>query len=131
MPTKTPLVIGHRGASELAHSVAKLIKLYKLEKQVVIVSFNLALVAQIKRIDPAIITGALFEPRREMARLARKRRMIDKAIACGADEILLHYLVVTESAVRLAQEQNLRIVVWTMDDPKWMPRASSLGIHAV
>ena len=118
-------------ATELASSVVELIEEQKLSKRVIIVSFNLGLIAEIKRNHPAIGTGALFEPKREMARLARKRRMIDAALASGADEILLHYLVTTEGAVRYAQENSLRVVVWTVDHPRWMRRARRLDIHAL
>ena len=118
-------------ASELANSVVELVEAYQLSKRVVVVSFNLDLVSQVKRIDSAIFTGALFEPKRELARLARKRRMIDAALRSGADEILMHYLVATEGGVRFAQQNNLRVVVWTVDDPRWMRRARRLDIHAL
>jgi glycerophosphoryl diester phosphodiesterase len=118
-------------AGELARSVVELIKRHQLEKRVVIVSFNLDLIEQVKRNDAAIVTGALFEPKRQMARLALKRRMIEAAMARGADEILLHYLVTTEGATRFARDNNLRVVVWTIDDPRWLRRAARLGIHAL
>jgi len=118
-------------AGELASSVVELVDEHQLSNRVIIVSFNLDLIAQVKRINSAIGTGALFEPKREMARLARKRRMIDAAVESGADEILLHYLVTTKGAVRLARENNLRVVVWTVDDPGWIGRARHLEIHAL
>jgi glycerophosphoryl diester phosphodiesterase len=118
-------------ADRLADSVAKLIDEYEVGRKVVVVSFNLALIRQIKRIASDIRTGALFEPKREMARLARKQRMIEATIESGAGEILLHHLVATNGAVRLALENDLRVVVWTVDDPKWMSRARQRGIHAL
>jgi glycerophosphoryl diester phosphodiesterase len=116
---------------DLAGSVAQLINYHGLRSRVVVVSFNLKAVAQIKTIDPAILTGALFEPRRNTVKIIRKHPMITAALECGADQILLHRLIATRRIVDLAAESNLRSVVWTVDDPKWMRRAASFGIHAV
>jgi glycerophosphoryl diester phosphodiesterase len=116
---------------DLAGSVARLVNDHSLRSRVVIVSFNLKAIAHIKTIDPAIPTGALFEPRRNTVKIIRKHPMITAALECGADQILLHRLIATRRIVDLAAESNLRSVVWTVDDPKWMRRAASFGIHAV
>jgi len=116
---------------DLAGSVARLVNDHSLRSRVVIVSFNLKAIAHIKTIDPAIPTGALFEPRRNTMKVIRKHPMITAALECGADQILLHRLIATRRIVDLATESNLRSVVWTVDDQKWMRRAASFGIHAV
>lgn len=116
---------------DLAASVAQLINDPSLRSRVVVVSFNLKAVAQIKMIDSSIATGALFEPRRHTVKIIRKHPMITLALECGADEILLHRMIATRRLSDLATESNLRPVVWTVDGPKWMRRAASFGIHAV
>jgi glycerophosphoryl diester phosphodiesterase len=115
---------------ELAAAVARLINAYKIRSRVVVVSFNLKALAQIKKIDTAIITGALFEPRRNPVKAIRKHPMITAALECGADQILLHRLMATRRLVQLAAESNLCPVVWTVDDARWMQRRASSGIHA-
>jgi glycerophosphoryl diester phosphodiesterase len=119
------------GTVDLTQAVAQLITRHELHSRVVVVSFDLASIAQIKRIDSAIHTGALFEPRSDLTTIVRKKRMIDAAIGHGAKEILLHRSIANRSAVRLATENDLPVVVWTVDDPKWIRRARSLGIHAL
>jgi len=116
---------------ELAGSVAQLINDHSLHSNVVVVSFNLKSLAQIKLINAAITTGALFEPRRNPVKILRKHPMITAALECGADQILLHRLIATRRLADLAAENDLRPVVWTVDDPKWMRRGASFGIHAV
>lgn len=101
------------------------------ESRVIVVSFNLKAIAQIKQLDPSIRTGALFEPKRSAAKIMNGRRLIAAAVDNGADEILLHRLMATRRVVGLATENNLRSVVWTVDDPKWLRRAASRGIHAL
>lgn len=116
---------------ELAQAVAQLIRHHRMHSRVVVVSFNLKAVAQIKLIDSSVITGALFEPRRNAMKLIRGHPLITATLACGADQILLHRLIATRRMVALAAENNLRPVVWTVDDPKWLQRRAEYGIHAV
>ena len=116
---------------ELAGSVAQLIADQRLSNRVVVVSFNLKAIARIKAINPAIATGALFEPTRNPVKTIRKHPMISSAVECGADQILLHRLIATKRLVSLAAESDLRPVVWTVDEPKWVRRGISLGLHAV
>ena len=116
---------------DLTQAVAQLIKEHKLHSRTVVVSFDLTAVAQIKQIDPVIRTGALFEPKSDITTVVRKQRMIDAAIDHGANEILLHRSIATRGAVRMAAENDLPAVVWTVDDPKWIERARSLGIRAL
>jgi glycerophosphoryl diester phosphodiesterase len=119
------------GFVDLAQAVTQLIKEHKLHSRVATVSFDLAAIAQIKQIDPAIRTGALFEPKRDLTAVVRKQRMIKAAINHCANEILLHRSIATGGVVRMAIESDLAVVVWTVDDPKWINRAQRLGIHAL
>jgi glycerophosphoryl diester phosphodiesterase len=122
------------GADEgflLTQAVAQLIKEHKLHSRVVVVSFDLAYIAQIKQIDSAIRTGALFEPKSDLTTIVRKQSMIEAAIDHRANEILLHRSIATRGAVRMAIESDLPVVVWTVDDPKWIDRARRVGIHAL
>jgi glycerophosphoryl diester phosphodiesterase len=116
---------------ELARAVAQLVLEYDLRTQVIVVSFNLKAIAHVKKIDPALSTGALFEPRRNPLKTLRKHPMITGALGCSADQILLHRLVATRRLVDLALANNLRPVIWTVDDPNWVRRRTKYGIHAV
>lgn len=116
---------------DLCRSVVQLVLDHGLKNRVVVVSFDLRAVARIKMFDPSIRTGALFEPRRNTLKTIRKHPMITAALDCGADEILLHRLIARRRIVEFSLENHLRPVVWTVDDPKWARRATSLGIGAV
>jgi glycerophosphoryl diester phosphodiesterase len=117
--------------TDLVNSVAELIFHHALQRRIVVVSFNLKALALIKELNSPIRTGALFEPRRNPARIVRKHPMITAALDCGADEILLHHTIATRRLDNLAAESNLLPVVWTVDDPKWIVRAKTRGIHAL
>ena len=116
---------------ELAAGVVQLVTDRDLHSRVVVVSFNLKALAQIKKIDSAIATGALFEPGRNPVKTFRKHPMISAALECGADQILLHRLIARRRLVDFATRNNLLPIVWTVDDLKWNRRATSLGIHAL
>jgi len=118
-------------SNELAHSVVQSINEFEFRSRVVVVSFNLNALAFIKQIDAGICTGALFEPRHTARKLMSTRRTIASAIDSGADEILLNRLIVTRSSVLSARELNLRPVVWTVDQSKWIRWADMLGLHAI
>jgi glycerophosphoryl diester phosphodiesterase len=116
---------------DLPASVVQLINDHNLQNRVIVVSFNLKALTQIKYLDTSIRTGALFEPKRSATGILSGHRLIAAAVDSGADEILFHRLMTTRRLVGLATGGNLRPVVWTVDDPKWIGRAVRLGIHAV
>ena len=115
--------------AELAQTVVDLVEQRNLQNRVVIISFNLRVVELVKELSPAIRTGALFGPRQRATHSARG--MVSATLACGADEILLHHLLVKRGILNLARAANLNPVVWTVDDPKWLSRARMLGLHAL
>lgn len=119
-----------REVAVLAAQVARLIRSHAVIEQVIVKSFTLAAITEIKRLHPAIRTAALFE--RKLSRPAPSaRRMVERAIACGADEISLHHTLVSERLTDEALRHGLRTIVWTVDDPGWIERARRLGLHAL
>ena len=116
---------------DLARPVVQLVNDQGLRNRVVLVSFNLTALARIKQIDPAIRTGALFAPNSHPGRLVRKHAMVAAALESGADELLLHRMIARSGAVRAAADYSLRVVIWTVADPRWLRRAGSRGIHAL
>jgi glycerophosphoryl diester phosphodiesterase len=115
----------------LVESVAELISNQKLQTHAVVISFNLKAVALMKELSPSIRTGALFGPRRNAHRVVRRHPMIKAALDCGASEILFHRLLAIHRMIDATSEANLLPVVWTVDDPKWIERARTRGIHAL
>jgi len=103
-----------------------------LRRQVIVECFDLAGIELVKAIDAGIKTAALFEPTLRNTPLASSaKRMIDKALAVRADEIALHHRLANARSVEMAQSANLNVVVWTVDDPSWISRATSQAIKAL
>ena len=121
---------GH--GSDLAAAVVERIRETNIPSRVVVESFDLPAIAEIKRIDSGIRTAALFEPKlsRPISTL-RRSKMVDLARDVSADEIALHYTLAGPGVVERASKYGLETVVWTVDDPQWIGRARSLGIKAL
>jgi glycerophosphoryl diester phosphodiesterase len=123
---------GNLQGAALAAAVVNTIHQFEITERIVVESFELSTIAEIKRIDPGIRTAALFEPRlSQPISTIRRVKMVDTALAHGADEIALHQTLVGPRVVEKARRDGLDVVVWTVDRPEWIKRARSLGIKAL
>ena len=116
----------------LAKAVVQTIQDESMQGKVIVSSFHMSLIRAVKRIDKSIRTAALFEPK--ISRpfdLVRKKKLIDIARAHDADEIALHYRLVSSRIVERARRTQMQVVIWTVDNPRWVDRARTLGIKAL
>ncbi|HUQ31498.1 MAG TPA: glycerophosphodiester phosphodiesterase family protein [Pyrinomonadaceae bacterium] len=121
---------GPKDRVALAAEVAKLIRAHALNASVVVESFDLAAIAEIKRVDAGLRTAALFD--RKLSRPAPSiRKMIEQARECGAGELALHYSLATRRTVEAAAESGFETVVWTVDNPAWVARAIRRNVRAL
>ena len=109
----------------LAEACSKLIDEYSFKQRVFVECFDLKALEVIKDIDSEIKTAALFQPK------LANQQIIDRAKAIGASALALHYRLANESLVKKAIDAELRVAVWTVDDPAWIERARSRGIEAL
>ena len=120
------------GELALATAVAQAIQNESMEEKIIVSSFDMSLIREIKRIDKSIRTAALFEPK--LSRpfdLVRKKKLIDIARVNRADEIAIHYRLTSTRIVEEARQSQLPVVIWTVDNPVWIDRAQMLGIKAL
>lgn len=121
---------GPKDRAALAAGVARLIRAHSLAARVHVESFDLAAIAEIKRLDGGLRTAALFD--RKLARPAPSaRKMIEQAIRCGAEELALHHSLATRRTVHEAARHGLETVIWTADNPAWVERATKRGVRAI
>ncbi|MDQ2856782.1 MAG: hypothetical protein M3R68_10670 [Acidobacteriota bacterium] len=118
--------------NSLAAAVVRLIHEYQYVERVIVESFDLKTIAEVKRLAADVRTAALFEPRLERpASLLRKMRAVDLALAANADEIALHRTLAGRRVVDKALQSGLPVVVWTVDNPIWIKRALAMGVTAL
>jgi glycerophosphoryl diester phosphodiesterase len=119
-------------ATELTRKVVGSVLAHGLEERVVVLAFDLRAIAEARRISSVVRTGALLKSRlSQPAGIMRKQTVISTVIRSGANEIALHRSLATRGMVNLAIDRDLRVVVWTVNNPKWMIRAREWGVHAV
>ncbi len=119
-----------RDAHTLAARVVETLQTDGANHKVVIESFTLTAIAEVKRLAPHLRTAALFE--RRLARpLPTARSLIAHARACGADEIALQHTLATSRIVAAAQAAGFPVVVWTVDNPARLRPLIKLGVRAV
>lgn len=116
--------------TNFAEKVVAEVRAYNLEQSVVIESFALAAIAEVKRIAPDLRTAAAFE-RRLTRPLPAPRTLLRHARTCRADELALQRTLVSRRMVEAARACELPIAVWTVDHPSWVRRASALGLRAI
>jgi glycerophosphoryl diester phosphodiesterase len=114
----------------LAQAVVRLIRKYDLAPRVVVKSFALDSLREVKRLAPEVRTAALFG--RSWPRpLLPAARIIAEAEACGADEISLHRSLLREATVKEARRRGFEVLVWTVNSTASLRRAIRLNLRAV
>ena len=114
----------------LAEACCKMIDEYSFKQRVTIECFDLKALEVVKNINGEFKTAALFQQTLSGPTLS-DQRIIDQATAVGASALALHYRLAREPLVQKAIDADLRVAVWTVDDPAWIARAKSMGIHAL
>ena len=116
----------------LAQACVEKINTISLKERIIVECFDLSALATVKSLDPSIRTAALFEPGlTTLPLITPGQRLVDQALAVGAEEIALHHRLATDRVVGTAKNSGLAVVVWTVDDPAWIRRALSSGVTAL
>lgn len=114
----------------LADVVCDLIRNSPMLPRMIVKSFRLAAVAEVRCSLPEVQTAALFEPS-IMTILRRRRHIIAMAREFGAEQISLHKSLATPKLVQLGSDAGMPVTVWTADDTKWIERCQKRGIGSL
>lgn len=97
---------------------------------VIVKSFRLGVLPEVRRLLHGVKTAALFAP--EIMDFVRKRKyIVSLAREFGADHISLHRSLASKKLCSLASDAKVPVTVWTCDNDKWIGRARERGIDAV
>lgn len=119
-----------RDLNTLAAAVCSHVKNSPLAPQIIIKSFRLEVIRQVRVLAPGIRTAALFAPK-VMALLRKERHMVRTAKELGADELSIHYSLATAKLMERAGDCGLPVTIWTTDKPRWIERALQLGVRSL
>jgi len=115
---------------DLVAAVCEVIRDSPKLPKIIIKSFKLGAMPEVRHILPSVATAALFAPE-VMLYLRRREHIVALAREFGADQLSVHYSLITPRLCRLAAEAKMPLTVWTVDDPVWVMRRRNLGIRAV
>jgi glycerophosphoryl diester phosphodiesterase len=116
--------------ASLAQAVCDVIRDSPQLGQMIVKSFKLDAITEVRSLLPNVETAALFEP--SILDLIRRRMyMLEAAQDCGASQISLHYSLITRKLMSHAEKARMPITVWTADDLKWVQRCRKLGIRSL
>lgn len=124
------LKCGDADFKPLVRAVCDIIRDSTLLPHIIVKSFKLAAIPEVRHHLPEVQTAALFEPT-IMDFLRRRKHILAIAHEFGAHQISLHRSLVTPKLVSLANDVQMPITVWTVDDPKWIKRCRRLSIGAL
>ena len=114
--------------AELVSEVVRMIRHSNLRDRIIVECFDLLLIQKVKEIDSNVKTAALFEPKLSRPISFVRTKLAAIAHAHGADEIALHHTLVSPRSIENSLRLGLGVVVWTVDNPEWVPRAQTLGV---
>jgi glycerophosphoryl diester phosphodiesterase len=108
--------------SSLAAAVAERIEGHQLEDRVLVSSFNLIAVQQARR---------TLSPRTPVAHLRMSKISSFKHQLIKAEADNPHHSLVDDRYMNWAARQNLRVNVWTVDDPVEAQRLTEIGVNSI
>jgi len=112
----------------LVAAVARQLKHYPALNRVIVKSFRLGAIAEMKFRLPEVKTSALFEPS-IMTILRRRKYILAMAREFGADGISLHTSLASAKLVAEATASNIPVTIWTADNARWIERCRERSIE--
>lgn len=114
----------------LVAAVCDVIRDSPMLPRMIVKSFRLAAIPEVRCLLPEVQTAALFEPS-IMTVLRRRKYIVAMAREFGAHQISLHYSLATRKLTSLAFDAGMPVTIWTADDPKWIDRCRRRGIGSL
>jgi glycerophosphoryl diester phosphodiesterase len=89
----------------------------------VVISFDAAVVLNLRKIEPTLMTGLLYDGQIE--------NPIVKAVEVGARQLLVRGDLVTPALLTGARKKDLQVVCWTVNHPAHMRALIGAGIDGI
>jgi glycerophosphoryl diester phosphodiesterase len=91
--------------------------------RVVVISFDASVVLNLRKIEPTLMTGLLYDGQIE--------NPIEKAVEVGARQLLVRGDLVTPVLLAAARKKDLQVVCWTVNHPAHMRALIGAGIDGI
>lgn len=89
----------------------------------VVISFDPAILAALRKIEPTLMTGLLYDGKID--------NPFEKAVEIGARQIAVRGDLVTPNFLQEARKRDLQVVCWTVNSPAHMRILASAGVDGI
>ena len=89
----------------------------------VVISFDAAIVMNLRKIEPTLMTGLLYDGQIE--------KPLDKAVEIGARQLAVRGDLVTPALLAEARKKDLQVVCWTVNHPAHMRLLAAAGVDGI
>jgi glycerophosphoryl diester phosphodiesterase len=89
----------------------------------VVICFDPAIVASLRKIEPTLMTGLLYDGQIE--------KPLDKTLEVGARQLVARGDLVTPAMIAEARKKDLQIVCWTVNHPAHMRMLMAAGVDGI
>jgi glycerophosphoryl diester phosphodiesterase len=89
----------------------------------VIISFDPSILAAVRRVEPTLMTGLLFDGQIE--------NPLDKALEIGARQVAVRGDLVTPRLLKETRKRDLQVVCWTVNQPAHMRLLAGAGVDGI
>ncbi|CAN5328146.1 glycerophosphodiester phosphodiesterase family protein [soil metagenome] len=119
-----------KDSGQLVRACCKLLCDPSLLPKIIVKSFDLEALKQIRYELLHVKTAALFEPGVKTV-FRRRANLVDMAAECGAGHISLHWSLVNRRLIEAAKNARMPVTVWTVEHPRWIEKAREMGISSL
>ncbi len=88
-----------------------------------VISFDAAILEGLRKIEPTLMTGVLYEGQIE--------RPIERALEVGARQLAVRANLVTPALLVEARKKDLQVVCWTVNHPAHMRLLMEAGVDGI
>jgi glycerophosphoryl diester phosphodiesterase len=89
----------------------------------VVISFDAAIVLSLRKIEPTLMTGLLYDGQIE--------NPLEKAVEVGARQLAIRGDLVTPALIAQAKKKDLQVVCWTVNHPAHMRMLAAAGVDGI
>ncbi len=122
---------------EAARLMVKAIEDAGMTDRVIVQSFVMEALKEVRRLNPSIRTSALFEPTYPQGFLltigaaANSDEIIEKTVQTGASIISPYYLYCSGDFIKKCHDKNIAVVPWTVNETDIMERLMKRGVDGI
>jgi glycerophosphoryl diester phosphodiesterase len=125
VPEGKMLVVEIKCGSEVLPYLQRCIEKAGKKDQIIFISFGWETIIDTKNLFPENKCYWLSSVKQGL------KNKIKKANAIGLDGVNLHYKIINEKVVKLANDHGLDVLAWTVDDPSEAKRLTDIGVKII